>query len=65
MLEFWKGHFDRGRAFHDWDKEKEVPAVCARCHGANGLAEFLKEGRIPRRRMSRTALPAPTATPTC
>lgn len=45
-LEFWKGHFDRNaQAFHDWDKEKEIPAVCARCHGANSLPEFLKEGK--------------------
>ena len=45
-LEFWKGHFDRSaEAFHDWDKVKEVPAVCARCHGANSLPEYLKEGK--------------------
>jgi len=45
-LEFWKGHFDRNSdAFHDWDKEKEIPAVCARCHGATGLPEYLKEGK--------------------
>ena len=45
-LEFWKGHFDRGsHAFHDWDKEKEIPGVCARCHSANGLPEYLKEGK--------------------
>jgi hypothetical protein len=45
-IEFWDGHFNRGALpFHYWDKEKEVPAVCARCHGANGLAEFLKEGK--------------------
>ena len=45
-LEFWKGHFDRGaEAFHDWDKEKEIPAVCARCHGANSLPEYFKEGK--------------------
>jgi hypothetical protein len=45
-LEFWKGHFDRGsEAFHEWDKEKEIPAVCARCHGANSLPEYLKEGK--------------------
>ncbi len=45
-LEFWKGHFDRNaQAFHDWDKAKEIPAVCARCHGANGVPEYLKEGR--------------------
>ncbi len=46
MLEFWKGHFDRSaEAFHDWDKDKEVPAVCARCHGANSLPEYIKEGK--------------------
>jgi hypothetical protein len=45
-LEFWKGHFDRGaEAFHDWDKEKEIPAVCARCHGANSLPAYIKEGK--------------------
>jgi hypothetical protein len=45
-LEFWKGHFDRNAdAFHDWDKAKEIPAVCARCHGANGIPEYLKEGK--------------------
>jgi hypothetical protein len=45
-LEFWKGHFDRNaQAFHDWDKAKEIPAVCARCHGANGVPEYLKEGK--------------------
>ncbi|MBI3705344.1 MAG: cytochrome c3 family protein [Rhizobiales bacterium] len=45
-LEFWKGHFDRGaHAFHDWDTVKEVPAVCARCHGANSLPEYIKEGK--------------------
>ena len=45
-LEFWKGHFARGsQPFHDWDKEKEIPAVCARCHGASSLPEYLKEGK--------------------
>ncbi len=45
-LEFWKGHFDRGSMpFHEWDKQKEIPAVCVRCHGANGLPEFVKEGK--------------------
>jgi hypothetical protein len=45
-LEFWQGHFNRsGGAFHDWDKEKEVAGVCARCHGANSLPEYLKEGK--------------------
>jgi hypothetical protein len=45
-LEFWKGHFDRNAgAFHDWDKVKEIPAVCARCHSANGVPEYLREGK--------------------
>ncbi len=45
-LEFWKGHFDRNaQPFHDWDNVKEIPAVCARCHGANSLPEYLKEGK--------------------
>ena len=45
-LEFWKGHFDRNAdAFHDWDKQKEIPAVCARCHGATSLPEYLAEGK--------------------
>lgn len=45
-LELWKGHLDRnGQAFHDWDKQKEIPAVCARCHGANSLPEYLREGK--------------------
>ena len=45
-LEFWKGHFNRSaEAFHDWDKEKEIPAVCTRCHGANNVPEYLKEGK--------------------
>jgi hypothetical protein len=47
-LEFWKGHFARdAQAFHDWDKEqaKEVPGVCARCHGAEKIPEYLKDGK--------------------
>ncbi|HYA05965.1 MAG TPA: polyheme membrane-associated cytochrome C [Xanthobacteraceae bacterium] len=45
-LQFWKGHFDRhADAFHEWDSEKEIPAVCARCHGATSLPEYLKEGK--------------------
>ena len=40
------GHFNReGKAFHYWDKEKEIPAVCARCHSINGVAQYLKEGK--------------------
>lgn len=39
------GHFNSaGKAFHYWDKEKEIPAACARCHSANGVAQYLKEG---------------------
>jgi hypothetical protein len=45
-VEFWKGHFARdAEAFHDWDKEKEIPGVCARCHGAEKIPEYLKEGK--------------------
>lgn len=45
-LELWKGHLARGgKAFHYWDNEKEIPAVCARCHGANSLAEYVKDGK--------------------
>src|ERR1022692_2755494 len=45
-LEFWQAHFDRNaQAFHDWDKEKEIPAVCARCHGADKIPEYLKDGK--------------------
>ncbi|HSD38014.1 MAG TPA: hypothetical protein VLC92_10945 [Rhodocyclaceae bacterium] len=45
-IEMGEGHFNRdGKAFHYWDKEKEVPAVCARCHGAEGLPQYLAEGK--------------------
>ena len=40
------GHFNRdGKAFHYWDKEKEIPAVCARCHAAEGVPQYLREGK--------------------
>jgi hypothetical protein len=40
------GHFDRdGKPFHYWDKEKEIPPVCARCHAADGLATFIRDGK--------------------
>ncbi len=46
-LEFWKGHFARGdEAFHEWDKKSEIPVPCSRCHGANKLPEYLKEGKV-------------------
>jgi hypothetical protein len=45
-LEFWKGHFNRkAEAFHYWDKEKEILAVCSRCHGANSVPEYLANGK--------------------
>jgi hypothetical protein len=45
-IEMGKGHFNRdGKPFHYWDKEKEVPAGCARCHGAEGLPQYLAEGK--------------------
>lgn len=45
-LHFWEGHFDRqADPFHEWDNEKEIPAGCARCHGAMSLPQFLKEGK--------------------
>jgi hypothetical protein len=46
VLEFWKGHFDRNAGpFHEWDKEKEIPSICARCHGAQSLPEYLASGK--------------------
>src|SRR5215831_15993769 len=45
-IQFGVGHFNRaGGAFHDWDKVKEIPAVCSRCHAAEGVAQYLKEGK--------------------
>jgi len=45
-IEMGVGHFNReGGAFHDWDNVKEIPAVCARCHAAEGVPQFLKEGK--------------------
>jgi len=44
-IEMGAGHFNRdGKAFHYWDKQKEIPAVCARCHAAEGVAQYLKQG---------------------
>ncbi|HML14344.1 MAG TPA: polyheme membrane-associated cytochrome C [Xanthobacteraceae bacterium] len=46
VIHFGKGHFNRAaRAFHEWDNAKEIPAVCARCHGANSVPEYLREGK--------------------
>lgn len=45
-IEIGAGHFNReGKAFHYWDKEKEIPAVCARCHAAEGVPQYLREGK--------------------
>ena len=45
-IQMGEGHLNRdGKAFHYWDKEKEIPAVCARCHAANGVAQYAKEGK--------------------
>lgn len=39
------GHFDAtGEPFRHWDAEGEVPGSCARCHTAEGLPTFLKNG---------------------
>src|SRR5690242_11070206 len=45
-IEMGVGHFNRaGKAFHYWDKQKEIPAACSRCHAAEGVPQYLKEGR--------------------
>ncbi len=50
------GHFNReGKAFHYWDKEKEIPVPCARCHGSTGVAQYLKEGKTPPQPQTKTA----------
>jgi len=39
------GHFAGDtEAFRHWDEEGEVPGSCAKCHSADGLPLFLKEG---------------------
>ncbi|MBI3375672.1 MAG: hypothetical protein HY017_28485 [Betaproteobacteria bacterium] len=44
-IEIGAGHFNRdAKPFHYWDKQKEIPAVCARCHAANGVAQYLRDG---------------------
>ncbi|RJQ71854.1 MAG: hypothetical protein C4519_19235, partial [Desulfobacteraceae bacterium] len=40
-----EGHFDGSQmAWRDWDAEGEVPANCAKCHGKNGLVDFIEWG---------------------
>ncbi|UCC88534.1 MAG: hypothetical protein JSV81_04280 [Anaerolineales bacterium] len=39
------GHFAGSEeAFRHWDEDGEVPGSCAKCHSAEGLPTFLKEG---------------------
>jgi len=39
------GHFaGNTEAFRHWDAEGAVPGSCAKCHSAEGLPQFLKEG---------------------
>jgi hypothetical protein len=46
IIQMGVGHFNRdAEAFHDWDKVKEIPAVCSRCHGAEKVPEYLKDGK--------------------
>jgi hypothetical protein len=46
VLHMGEGHFSRtDKAFRYWDKEKAVPAVCARCHTPNGVAAYLRDGK--------------------
>ena len=48
VIQMGQGHFNRdGKAFHYWDKEKEIPAVCARCHAVDGIPTYLKDGKNP------------------
>ena len=45
-IEMGVGHFNRdGKPFHYWDKQKEIPAACARCHAAEGVPQYLREGK--------------------
>jgi len=39
------GHFAGDtEPFRHWDEEGEIPGSCSKCHAAEGLAQFLKEG---------------------
>ena len=47
-IQFGQGHFSKdAKAFHYWDKEPAIPPVCAKCHAADGLATFLRDGKNP------------------
>lgn len=40
-------HFDGSKEAHrHWDEDGEVSARCSKCHGLNGLSEFLEHGNI-------------------
>ena len=48
-IQMGEGHLNReGRAFHYWDKKKEIPAVCARCQGRQPM--MLDPGQSSARR---------------
>jgi hypothetical protein len=48
VIRFGEGHFSKtAKAFHYWDKEPAIPAVCAKCHAADGVATFLRDGKNP------------------
>jgi hypothetical protein len=47
-IQIGAGHFSKeAKAFHYWDKEPAIPPVCAKCHAADGLATFLRDGKNP------------------
>ena len=47
-IQLGQGHFSKdNKAFRYWDKEPAIPPVCAKCHAADGLATFLKDGKNP------------------
>ncbi|MEW6221670.1 MAG: hypothetical protein AB1634_19355, partial [Thermodesulfobacteriota bacterium] len=40
-----EGHFDGStEPWRNWDEDGEVPGSCAKCHGKNGLVDFLTWG---------------------
>ncbi|MCP5105808.1 MAG: hypothetical protein GY950_20640 [bacterium] len=40
-----EGHFDGStEAWRHWDEDGYVPGRCAKCHGYNGLADFIENG---------------------
>ena len=39
------GHFaGNTEPFRHWDEDGEIPGSCSKCHAAEGMAQFLKEG---------------------